>query len=379
MNFKWIKPTVLLGAATAILLLGGIRISWSADQGLSLSYARGFHVAEWAGCKLVTVRPAWKDGGVGFRYLLVPQGRTAPSNYPPAQVIYVPVRRVVSLSTTYLAYMDAAGWTDRLVGLGGGKYANTPSVRQRVETDQIKEVGDFTKLNIEILMDLSPDLILTSASGSVYDVHPKLLEAGLPTVLVIDHLEAHPLARLEWIKFLALFFDTLSHAETLFDVTAKRYTDLVQKAMQVSIRPKVITGAPFQGQWWVAKGQSFVAQFIRDAGGDYFWSHLPGVGSLPMDVEAVYEQALEADVWLNTGNWRRTDDALSADPRFAAIKALRQNRVYNNNRRLNYYGGNDYWESGMLNPDIVLADLITIFHHHLLPGHELVYYRQLER
>ena len=98
-----------------------------------------------------------------------------------------------------------------------------------------------------------------------------------------------------------------------------------------------------------------------------------------MDVEAVYERALEADVWLNTGNWRHMDDALAADPRFAAINALRQNHVYNNNRRLNPSGGNDYWESGMLNPDVVLADLITIFHNHLLPDHELVYYRQLER
>ncbi|BAL99694.1 MAG: hypothetical protein KatS3mg049_2263 [Caldilinea sp.] len=52
--------------------------------------------------------------------------------------------------------------------------------------------------------------------------------------------------------------------------------------------------------------------------------------------------------------------------------------MYNNNARLNEYGGNDYWEGGLANPDVVLADLIKIFHPELLPDHELVYYRKLD-
>ena len=139
-----------------------------------------------------------------------------PKEHPPAQIIFVPVRRVVSLSTTHLAYMDAADLTERLVGLSGFKHVNTPSVRRRIDAGALKEVGQFTNLNVETLMDLAPDLILASASGSVYDVHPKLLEAGLPVALMIDHLEAHPLGRAEWIKFLGLFFDTVSHTEALF-------------------------------------------------------------------------------------------------------------------------------------------------------------------
>jgi iron complex transport system substrate-binding protein len=45
---------------------------------------------------------------------------------------------------------------------------------------------------------------------------------------------------------------------------------------------------------------------------------------------------------------------------------------------LNDIGANDYWESGSVNPHLILADLITIFHPDLLPGHQLVYYKQLQ-
>jgi iron complex transport system substrate-binding protein len=120
-----------------------------------------------------------------------------------------------------------------------------------------------------------------------------------------------------------------------------------------------------------------MARYLQDAGGAYAWAATPGVGSAALDVEAVYARALDADFWVHTGTWRRREEATAADPRFGAIPALTEGRAYNNNRRLNASGGNDYWESGMLRPDVVLADLITILHPDILPGRELVYYRHL--
>lgn len=332
-----------------------------------------------AGGRLVTIHPTWNEGGPAFRYLLAPRGHAVPKEHPPAQVIFVPVQRVVSLSTTHLAYMGAAGLTDKLVGLAGFKHVNTPSVRRCIDAGALKEVGQFTNLNVETLIDLAPDLILASAFGSVYDIHPKLLEAGLPVALMIDHLEAQPLSHAEWIKFLGLFFGTVSHAETLFAQIEARYTRLAQTTAWLSSKPAVITGAPFQGQWWVPGADSFIARLVADAGGKPAWPQIPGTGSRPMDLEAVYEKALAADVWLNTGSWRSIADARAADPRFSDLPALQGGLMYNNNKRLNPWVGNDYWESGMLRPDAVLADVIAILHPELLPDHELVYYQRLER
>jgi iron complex transport system substrate-binding protein len=372
-------PYRIFAALIAVLVLPAAAVpETAAGSALEIRYARGFQVEPHAGGTLVTVTAPWQDDRRRYRYLLVPRGQTQPPAAPEAQVVPVPVRRVVALSTTHLAYLDAAGLTDRLVGLSNFQHVNSPAVRQRIDSGALAEVGNFSHMRLELLLDLAPDIILTPASGSPYDVHPKLLEAGLAPVLVLDHLEAHPLGRCEWIKFLALLFDTREHAERLFREIEARYRRLAARAADPARRPTVITNTPYRGQWWVSGGNSYVARLIRDAGGDYLWSDLAGVGSHPMDVEAVFDRALKADIWINTGVWKSIDDALDADPRFGAVQALERRRLFNNNKRLNRWGGNDYWESGILRPDVVLADLIAILHPELLPDHELVYYRRLQ-
>ena len=49
-------------------------------------------------------------------------------------------------------------------------------------------------------------------------------------------------------------------------------------------------------------------------------------------------------------------------------------------KSLNVAGGNDYWESGVVQPDVVLHDLIAIMHPEVLDENdrELHYYQRLE-
>ena len=377
MNIECGKKIALLLIIVAVLF-AGTGVAMCADSGAPLEYAQYLRIEEWSGCKLATILSPRDREKVAYRFLLVPRGTPVPKNYPKARVFRVPVERVVSFSTTHLAYIDTAGKTGDLVGLSGFNYVNTPSVRRLIESGKLEEVGQMNSLKLETVLDLSPDLILTPDMDSAHTVHSRLLAAGLPAVPIMDHVEEHPLGRCEWIKLLALFLGTESHADTLFNEIAGRYHALVLKAASVRNRPRVIAGAPFQGQWYVARGNSFVAQFIRDAGGDYIWSHIPGTDSVLMDAEAAYEAVLEADIWLNPGEWKRLEDGLSADPRFAVIPAMKPGKVFNYNKRLNRWGGNDYWESGMLRPDEVLADLIAILHPEILPDRELMYYRKLE-
>jgi len=140
----------------------------------------------------------------------------------------------------------------------------------------------------------------------------------------------------------------------------------------------VVTGIPFSGRWYIAGGKSFIATFLHDAGANYLWQQTSFSGARPMDIELVYERALNADFWLNTGAWSSLAQAKRADPRFLEFSALKTGQLYNNNRRINIEGGNDYWESGIMAPDIVLADLIYIFHPRLLPNHKPFYYTHLK-
>jgi iron complex transport system substrate-binding protein len=52
--------------------------------------------------------------------------------------------------------------------------------------------------------------------------------------------------------------------------------------------------------------------------------------------------------------------------------------VYNYNNLVNSAGGNAYFEQGVVEPDIILADLIHILHPEVLPSHKLKYYKKLD-
>ena len=90
----------------------------------------------------------------------------------------------------------------------------------------------------------------------------------------------------------------------------------------------------------------------------------------------MYARGLGADVWIHPYGWHTLADGVRADERMADFAAWKSGRVYNNDARINRDGGNDYWETGSLRPDLILADLIEILHPELIE-HELVFHRKL--
>lgn len=347
-------------------------------QKVSLRYAEGFNVEYHKNYKVVTVSRPWRNADTTFRYVLVQCGTPAPSGYEDAQIIQVPVRRFVALSTTHLPGLVKLGLTDRLVGVGNFKYINNLEVRGLIDAGFLTEVGSGAQVDVERVVELKPDLVMTFGIGNPErDAHPKLLEAGLKVAINGEYMESTPLGRTEWIKFLSLFFNAEGDAERVFNGIARRYEAIQAKALDVSERPSVLAGYMYKGTWYVPGGRSYVAQFIRDAGADYLWADDQSTGSIPLDFEAVFERGADAQYWVNVGRAKRLQDLTQADERYAQFQAFKTGNVFNNNKRVNRFGGNDYWESGLSNPDIVLADLMYIFHPDLLPEHDLVYYQKL--
>jgi iron complex transport system substrate-binding protein len=314
------------------------------------------------------------------RYTIVPCDRAVPpgADADADAVFAVPLGRLVTTSSTQLPQIEALGLTDRLIGHDRFDYVTSAPLRKRIDAGLMTAVGDGVRLNTEILLDLRPDLVFVFSIGSPeLDLLGGLRDAGIPFAIDAAWVESTPLARAEWIKYTATFFDREDDAERLFGEIADRYEELVALARGVGHRPTVLTGAPFRGTWHVSGGRGFQARFIADAGGEYLWSDDDSHGSIPLDLEAVYARGLDAEVWVHPSDWRSLDDAVRADPRMADFRAFREDRIYNNDRRMNDQGGNDYWESGSLRPDRVLADFIWILHPDLLPDHEPVFHRRL--
>lgn len=360
-----------------IVLLFFAPVASSGEQ-LSIDYARGFSVEYIENATLVTVTNPWPGAKIDFKYLLKKRASPTPVGYEDYQVVEVPVERTIALSTTFLAFVEELDLLDTLVGFSDLSPVHSHAVLRAARENPTLETGQGPNLQVETVLDLEPGIVFTFATGSFRDAHPKLIEAGLDVAVVGEYMESHPLGRAEWIKFLALFYNKQEEATRVFTQLENRYLNLAAKTATLQHRPTVISGVPFSGRWFVAGGNSFVARLLHDAGGDYVWKETDHTGSQPMDIELVYERGIDAEFWLNTGIWATLEQAREADPRFLEFRSLQQGNLYNNNKRIKLKGGNDYWESGMMAPDVILADLIHILNPQLLPEHKLFYYTHLK-
>jgi len=122
-----------------------------------------------------------------------------------------------------------------------------------------------------------------------------------------------------------------------------------------------------------------MAHYLQDAGADYIWKNENRSGSIALNFEEVYLKAKDADFWLNFFiNVNSKKDLLAFDERYNMFKPFKNGNLYNNTKRVNTKGYSDYYENGMSNPDELLRDFIKIFHPHLLPRHQLKYYKKIE-
>lgn len=342
-------------------------------------YATGFSMSYQEGFKVLRVLPNWMDSGKYFEYVLYPRGTAQPQWDNATAYIETPVQSIAALSSIFCAHLEAIDALEYLKAVDKYEYINSEKVSALCNSGAIKSVGSGAELNVEVLIDLDPDVCMTFGTGDAsYDIHPLLQKSGLPVVVVVDYQEKHPLGRAEWMKFTAAFLDMEKEAELYFNAVVKAYLETVVKTKTTENCPEVFVSAPYSGSWYVSGGDSYTSRILKDAGACYLWHDREVQGSLQLSYEEVYDKALDAEFWLNTGTWERLEDAQNVDPRNANFAAFKNKKMYNNNARLNAFGGNDIWESAVVRPDLVLKDLTRIFHPELLPAHQLYYYQQLQ-
>ncbi|MEH1833645.1 MAG: ABC transporter substrate-binding protein [Nostoc sp.] len=346
---------------------------------IKITHATGLIVEYHKHYKVVTIKNPWQNAKTTFQYVLVQCGTPTPQGFNQTQVITVPIKSIVSLSTTHLPHLVKLGVVDKLIGISNSKQVNTPDVIERIKAGKVAQIGNNSNVDIEKLLELNPDLVTTFGTGnSQTDSYAKLTEAGLKVGINAEYMEDTPLGQSEWLKFTALFFNKELQAENVFKEITYKYEQVAQKAKFVKNHPTVFLGFNFKGTWYMPGGKSYVAKYLADAGANYLWNDDKSSGSLPLSFEVVLSRATNADYWLNfSQSCQNLKDLVAEDNRYADFKAVKTGNLYNNNARVNVNGGNDYWESGNSNPDIVLSDLIKILHSEILPNHQLFFYRKL--
>jgi iron complex transport system substrate-binding protein len=332
---------------------------------------------EWTEVKIIN---PWQGAtNVNQIYYLIKRGSELPEGLDSEAVIFVPLRKIICMSTTHIAMISALGEEKSIVGVSGTNFIYSPALKENVDKKLVVDVGYEANLNKELILKISPDLIMIYGIGSESAGYVgKLKELGSKVIINADYLETDPLSRAEWIKLFGALYCKENLADSIFKSEVYEYTKLKSFVDQSTRnKPKVLLGLPFKDTWYISPGNSFISKLISDAGGDYLWTDTESSVSMPYGIENVYLRGMKADFWLNIGSVSSRNEISNVDQRLDDLPSFKNDNLYNNNKRISAKGGNDYWESGSLYPHLILKDIATILHPELFRDHELTYYRKI--
>lgn len=338
-----------------------------------LKFAKRFSISENASLKMICLFGNKDPKDTSAIYYLIKDSTLKLSGSNKRFILNGKCDRIASLSSVYSTMLTELGETEKIVAVENLDYYNNPSLLEKNRRSALVELSKGPEIDLEKTILLKPDIVFTfGMSGSVPD--SKLTNAGIPMVIAVDHLEEHPLARAEWIKFFAAFTDKMDRADSIFNETEKNYDKLRSMTKGVDFRPTVLTEIKTGELWYVPGGKSFVSTFVKDAGGKYLWDDVQQSGSLALGLEEIFVKAKEADFWLNQALVNSKKEMIEQEPRYADFKAFKIGQLYNNTLHTNEKGYSNYWETGITHPDQILSDLIQILHPELNVSENKLFY-----
>ena len=349
--------------------------------GNKISRAERFSLEQKDGWAEVKIIDPWQGAnGVNQVYYLVKRGSRMPEWMDSSAVIFVPVKKIICMSTTHVAMVTALGEENSLAGVSGINFVYSPAIQRNAEKGLVLDVGYEANINKELILKIAPDLIMIYGIGSESSGYlGKIKELGIKVIINADYLETDPLGRAEWIKFFGALYSKEELADSLFNSEVDEYSNLKSFIAKITkVKPKVLLGLPFKDTWYISPGNSFISNLISDAGGDYLWRDTKSSVSMPYGIENVYIQALKADYWLNISSVNSRHEITNIDPRLNDLACFKNGNLFNNNKRITAKGGNDFWESGALRPHLLLKDIATILHPEIFADHELMFYKKID-
>jgi iron complex transport system substrate-binding protein len=350
-------------------------------QKTKIEYATGFSIENTGGYTVVKVLEPWPGANKVYTYAFIPQEKLSAITYPKDAydaVIVTPIKDFIATSTTHIPAIEVLGGLDRLIGFPNTKYVSSMPARQLISERKIKELGTNESLNTEIVLELAPGAIVGFGIDNQNSPYEILQKANIPVVYNGDWNEKTPLGKAEWIKFFGVLLNKEKEADSIFKTIAAEYKKVKALAKQASQNPTVLSGALYKDVWYLPAGESWAAQFLKDANVNYLWKESEGTGSLSLSLETVLEKGSKADFWISPSQFTSYSEMENANSHYKQFNSFINKKVYTFAATKGATGGLLYYELAPQRPDLVLKDLVSIFHPELLPNHSPYFFTPLQ-
>lgn len=352
------------------LVMGG-----TADSAAMIApqYAKGFNVKYADNITLLEINDPENKEAEQFHFALVDKSFKGeiPNGYTR---LNIPIRSAICMTSLQLSNFLKLDIPEMVVGITSTRHLHNQKMNQQLKEGKTHKIGIEGNFDNEVIIAINPDVIFISPfKRGGYDA---IRNVEIPMIPHLGYKELTPLGQAEWIKVIGLLTGNASLANSTFEAIESRYNNLKSIVDTVKRRPTVFSGEMRGGNWYAVGGRSFLAQLFRDAGGDYFLKENEESGGVTLDYETVYTNAAHADYWriVNSFEGEYSYNVLKEqDNRYTDFDAWKKHGViYCNMKEVPFY------ERMPVEPEVVLADFIHVFHPDVLPNHKPQYYHLLK-
>lgn len=291
-------------------------------------------------------------------------------------------QRVVATSTTQLSPFLDLKESDKLIGFTQIEMVSSKLILQNFKTQKIKNLP--LNPNVEDLIVHKVDLLLTYAVSDSSEQVKALGQKpnGLSVLVMNEYLEPHPLGRMEWLLVYGALLNKLSLAQSLFQERLNSYQNSVAFIKNQKQHPKLLLGEYYNGKWIYPGKNSDLMKMAQDLKLDIvrpMRKNSTTSGPEFYTYEEILPLIKSSQFWYLQTSYASKEQMAQKNNLYKPFLKLQIVQLAMGNVANNY---NDYWETGVNRPDLVIKDLISIFYPEIkrnhFANHKLLWLNELQ-
>lgn len=297
---------------------------------MALQYATCFNVYYYeGGYKLISVP---KSGD----YLLVPDGKEAPEGLSDDITVIGQPQNIYLAATSAMSLFCALDSLNviTMCGIKADDWT-IDAARKAMEDGSIIFAGKYNEPDYETMVEKNCDLAIESTMILHNPEVQEMIEnIGIPVFIDRSSYESEALGRTEWIKLYGAMVNKEDEAFAHFAEQTKVISDLEGEKNKGKTVAFFSVGT--DGTVTVRSGNDYIANMIKEGGGDYIFEDLDSGEdssvSVSLSMEEFYNKANQADYLIYNGAIENglgsVQDLIDKSNTFADFKAVRDGNVW---------------------------------------------------
>ncbi|KAJ52360.1 iron complex transport system substrate-binding protein [Clostridium tetanomorphum] len=313
--------------------------------------------------------------GANRKLLLVPKGQKKPEGYDKIPVINTPIDNVLLCSSVHSSLIRPLDVFDtvKCVTKYDVDQGHIDEINDRMKKGSITYVGKLAALDYELIKSKKPEVAFI-ISVDEPKVGPKLKELGIPYVVEASSLENHPLGRMEWIKFMSIFYNKKDVADKYLQKAEDTIKRIGEKIKEKD-KPLVTAGVSYKGKFSVRRGGSYQAKMYDIVGGNYVFKDVESnkSGAFSMTFEDFYAKSINSDIYIYAESSKIPKSITDFEKQVPIIKNMKSIK----NGQL--WATQPWWSQSVDKLDEIMEDLAAICHPEEFKDHKIKHYYKVPK